>query len=108
MSGFGLSPFGLTAFGQATAEAAFSFSVERGTITVDASASIATEGSSPTYAWDYGDGGSGSGEVASHSYLEFGTYTVTLVLTDDLGGEDETSDSVEVPAWRRTSMIAAT
>ena len=35
--------------------------------------------------WDFGDGSSGTGAVVSHAYLETGTYTVTLTVTDALG-----------------------
>lgn len=35
-----------------------------------------------TYAWDFGDGTSGSGATPSHSYVNAGNYTVTLVVSD--------------------------
>jgi PKD repeat protein len=35
--------------------------------------------------WDFGDGASGTGAAVSHAYLEAGTYTVTLTVTDALG-----------------------
>jgi len=34
------------------------------------------------WAWDFGDGGVGSGEVVSHTYGGTGGYTVTLTITD--------------------------
>jgi chitodextrinase len=37
------------------------------------------------YVWDFGDGTSGSGAQASHTYGRAGTYVVTLVVTDDVG-----------------------
>ncbi|MGI0149495.1 MAG: PKD domain-containing protein, partial [Thermoplasmata archaeon] len=35
--------------------------------------------------WDFGDGGTVSGEQAIHAYASPGTYTVTLTVTDPLG-----------------------
>ena len=39
-----------------------------------------------TYAWDFGDGTTGSGESVSHTFTQSGTYTVTLTVTNGLGG----------------------
>lgn len=48
-----------------------------------------TDGSSGpgpmTCAWTYGDGGTGTGTPASHSYGTVGTYNVTLIVTDANG-----------------------
>lgn len=37
------------------------------------------------YAWDFGDGSSGSGATTTHAYAASGTYHVTLTATDSLG-----------------------
>lgn len=41
-----------------------------------------------TYAWDFGDGSTGSGATAEHTYSQAGNYTATLTVTSD--GETET------------------
>jgi PKD repeat protein len=40
--------------------------------------------------WDFGDGNSGSGEQVEHIYTAPGSYTVTLVVIDDLGNRSVT------------------
>jgi PKD repeat protein len=42
-------------------------------------------GSISSYAWDFGDGKSGSGTTPSHAYAKPGTYTVSLTVTDNYG-----------------------
>ncbi|UCH35164.1 MAG: PKD domain-containing protein [Armatimonadota bacterium] len=39
------------------------------------------------YEWDFGDGGTGTGNPASHTYTVPGTYNVCVTLTDDQGGQ---------------------
>jgi PKD repeat protein len=38
-----------------------------------------------SYDWDFDDGNSASGPMASHSYAAFGNYDATLTVTDDIG-----------------------
>lgn len=52
-------------------------------IIFDASESIDPDGSITYYAWDFGDGTEGKGEVVKHKYAEPGTYTVKLIVTDN-------------------------
>ncbi len=62
----------------------------------DASASGDSDGSISAYAWDFGDGQSGTGVNASHEYAAPGSYTVTLTVTDDDGATHEVSKDVVV------------
>ncbi len=51
-------------------------------IEFDGSGSTDPDGDALTYAWDFGDGGTGAGALASHSYGVGGTYDVTLRVND--------------------------
>lgn len=42
-----------------------------------------------TYAWDFGDGSTGTGEEPKHTYTEAGEYTATLTASDDEGNTAE-------------------
>ncbi|MFC3960224.1 S8 family serine peptidase [Halovivax cerinus] len=81
--------------------ASFSFSPsdpEAGeTVSFDGSASQPPEGGRIRgYQWDFGDGATGSGQTASHSYREEGEYTVELTVTGDNGTSDTARQSVAV------------
>jgi subtilisin family serine protease len=49
------------------------------------SASSDVDGTIVSHAWEFGDGGTGSGVTASHVYSTGGTYNVKLTATDDGG-----------------------
>ena len=51
----------------------------------DGTASQDPNGTVVGHAWDFGDGTTGSGATAGHTYAAAGTYTVTLVVTEDDG-----------------------
>ena len=44
-----------------------------------------------TFDWTYGDGNSGSGDTATHTYGAAGVFTVTLVVTDSTCGTADTT-----------------
>lgn len=83
--------------GQAPLLASFTQSMVRGGVpfeaTFDASNSSAP-GTIVSYAWDFGDGGHGTGVTATHTYTEIGRYTVTLTVTDDAGASDSATREV--------------
>ena len=43
------------------------------------------DGSSVTYIWTFGDGGTASGATSTHTYASNGTYTAALTATDSAG-----------------------
>ena len=65
--------------------ASFSHSSMDLNASVDASASSDSDGTIASYQWDFGDGSSGSGVTASHSYASAGLYLVELIVTDSRG-----------------------
>jgi hypothetical protein len=48
------------------------------------------------YQWDFGDGATGSGITATHSYSRAGIYQVALIITDSSGQQDQDTLEVEV------------
>ncbi|HEX4920117.1 MAG TPA: PKD domain-containing protein, partial [Candidatus Bathyarchaeia archaeon] len=51
----------------------------------NATGSFDPDGTIVGYAWNFGDGTSGSGFAVTHSYSEEGNYTVVLAVTDNSG-----------------------
>jgi len=54
-------------------------------VTLDASTSHDPDGIIVKYEWSFGDGARGTDRSTSHVYTTSGTYTITLVVTDDNG-----------------------
>lgn len=53
-----------------------------------------SDGTIQAYGWDLGDGSSGSGKTAQHSYAQAGSYTAKLTVTDDDGATGTASKAV--------------
>ncbi len=64
-------------------------------VTFDASNS-SDPGGIARFQWDFGDGTTQEGLLASHAYIVDGTFVVTLKVTDDHGATDEFSQAVSV------------
>lgn len=57
----------------------------------------ATQGSGPySFAWDYGDGNTGTGPDPTHQYANQGTYNVRLTVTDNNGCTGTTTAQVTI------------
>ena len=51
-----------------------------------------------TFAWDFGDGSSGSGMMPTHTYLTDGTFPVTLVVNDGQADSEPSSTTAIISA----------
>ena len=78
--------------------AGFSSSATGLTASFDGSASRDPDGAVGTYAWDFGDGSTGTGIRPEHAYAAAGTYSVTLTVTDDRGATGQSTQPVTVTA----------
>ncbi|WKN43607.1 PKD domain-containing protein [Tunicatimonas pelagia] len=69
------------------------------TVNFDASqSSDGVEGEIVTYAWDFGDGSVGNGQVVTHMYSTDSIYTAMLIVTDNLGAADSSEITITVSA----------
>lgn len=76
-------------------QAAFTVNCDQLTCSFDGSGSTDSDGSIASYAWDFGDGATGTDASANHTFGAAGTYSVKLTVTDDRGGTDTVSQQVK-------------
>src|SRR4051812_675903 len=62
----------------------------------DASASRSTTGTIVQWLWQFGDGGTASGEVVQHAFRLPGTFAVTLTVVDSIGASNSITQNVVV------------
>jgi PKD repeat protein len=67
-------------------------------VTFNGASSGDVDGTISSYSWNFGDGSTGSGATASHVYSNYGTYTVTLTVTDSDGRTASVSKQLIVHA----------
>ncbi|MBA7584807.1 hypothetical protein ES708_26769 [subsurface metagenome] len=60
----------------------------------NASGSYDPDGDIISYAWDFKDGNTGSGEIVSHTFSSIGNYDVKLTVTDNKGATDSTTKTI--------------
>jgi len=67
-----------------------------GWVQFDASGSSDADGTIVDYAWNFGDGGTGTGSTPWHRFATPGTYLVTLTVTDDDGATHTVTHPIQV------------
>jgi chitodextrinase len=114
---FGLTPPGAAATstpvldvwsaptGDTPPTAAFTSSCAQLACAFDGSGSSDPDGSIASYAWDFGDGTSGTDVSPSHTFAGPGTYPVRLSVTDDDGGTAVVTHSVTATAPAGASFV---
>ena len=71
--------------GRPTAAFTATCSTDNTTCSFDAGSSTDPDGSLSSYAWEFGDGGTGTGRTTSRTYAKAGYYSVKLTVTDNQG-----------------------
>jgi PKD repeat protein len=76
-------------------------------VTFDCRSSTTASGATiQSCAWDFGDGGTGSGLTAAHTFTVAGTYTVRVTVTDSLGRTATTTTQAPVGGGTATPLVA--
>lgn len=83
----------------------FVYAVDGATVTVDASAST---GAISDYGWDWGDGSTGLGVMASHTYSAPGKYAIILTVIDVYWVTASTNREVVIPDNPPVAMFTVT
>ena len=65
-------------------------------IQFNGSASVDPDGTVDSYSWSFGDGATGYGASAWHRYMVPGTYSITLIVTDNDGASDSISQTIQI------------
>jgi PKD repeat protein len=93
-----------------TAAAGGPYTVAAGhALQVNGAGSHDPDGTIATYAWDFGDGATGTGVSPSHTYATAGTYLLKLTVTDNGGatGDDSTLVTVTGSATNQSPVANA-
>jgi PKD repeat protein len=69
-------------------EAAFSSDVTSGTAPLTVTFTDESTNAPTSWLWDFGDGGTSTGQYPVHEYMSAGTYTVTLTVTNGEGSDE--------------------
>jgi len=62
----------------------------------DATSSYDSDGTILAYEWQFGDGSTGTEEIATHTYSSFGSYEARLTVTDGKGATNSTVRMITV------------
>ena len=74
----------------------FTVTVDGLDATLDAGPSDDPDGTIVSYDWDLGDGTTATGSSVSHTYVQAGTFDVTLTVVDDGGQPDQITKPVSI------------
>ena len=77
--------------------ATFTTTITGLTVNFNANGSSDPDGSITSYAWDFGDGQTGSGVATNHTYQSAGTFPVKLTVTDNSNSTSTSSQNITVP-----------
>jgi PKD repeat protein len=69
-------------------------------------ASTDSDGLISSWSWNFGDGNTSTAQNPSHTYADYGTYTVTLTVTDNGGLSDSVSKDVHLFGIRKPTTTA--
>ena len=86
--------------------AAFSSVATDLSVALDGSSSTDLDGTVVGWSWVFGDGTTGAGATASHSYASAGTFDVSLTVTDDAGATGSVARQVVVVAPNPSGALA--
>ncbi len=78
------------------------------TVDFDATTSVDPTGGALTYSWDLGNGQTASTVTTSATYVDLGTVTVTLTVTNAAGETDTTSQTIRVTEEQENSCTFGT
>ncbi len=76
--------------------ATFTTTITGLTVNFNANGSSDPDGSITSYAWDFGDGQTGSGVTTNHTYQNAGTFPVNLTVTDNSNSTSTSSQNITV------------
>jgi PKD repeat protein len=68
-------------------------------VAFSAAGSFDPDGTIASYAWNFGDGATGSGVTPTHAFASAGTYNISLTVTDNLGAQAtaNTTATITIP-----------
>ncbi len=72
----------------------------------DGTTSTDSDGTVDVYEWDFGDGQTGTGATPNHVYENPGTYTISLVVTDNQAATDDVSAAQVVVGEPTASTVS--
>jgi hypothetical protein len=75
-------------------------------VSFDGTSSYDLDGTIVGYAWDFGDGSTGSGAVPTHSYSVAGSYAAKLNVTDNSGSTQVSTQTVTITDRPPTVTLA--